>query len=74
MKLERAQRLHEYCRDEAAFDGLQQILNALEANHRQAQQQILFLASLLDQVCNAIIGTEQNGKVIYWNCYAQTLY
>ncbi|MBW4681841.1 MAG: PAS domain S-box protein [Microcoleus vaginatus WJT46-NPBG5] len=74
MKLERAQRLREYYRDEAAFEGLQQLFNTLEANHRQAQEQILFLASLLDQVCHAIIATDKHSQIIYWNCYAQTLY
>lgn len=74
MKLERAQRLREYCRDEAAFEGLQQIFNTLEANHRQAQEQLLFLASVLDQVCHAIIATDKDGKIVYWNGYAQMLY
>ncbi|VXD16213.1 putative Histidine kinase [Planktothrix serta PCC 8927] len=38
------------------------------------EAKIAFQASLLDQVRNAIIATDLNGKIIYWNQYAETLY
>ena len=41
---------------------------------KQAQEQIRFQASLLDQVHNAVIATDLNGKIIYWNKFAETLY
>lgn len=41
---------------------------------KQAQEQIRFHASLLDQVHNAVIATDINGRIIYWNKYAETLY
>ncbi len=39
-----------------------------------AQEQIRFHASLLDQVHNAVIATDLDGKIIYWNKFAETLY
>jgi len=40
----------------------------------QAQEQVLFQASLLDQVHNAVIATDLQGKIIYWNRFAEMLY
>lgn len=40
---------------------------------KQAQEQIRFQASLLDQVNNAVIATDLNGNIIYWNKSAETL-
>ncbi len=37
-------------------------------------EQIAFQASLLDQVRNAVIGTDLEGKIFYWNKFAETLY
>ncbi|HEX3000215.1 MAG TPA: PAS domain S-box protein, partial [Armatimonadota bacterium] len=39
-----------------------------------AQERIRFQASLLDQVRNAVIATDMDGKIIYWNHFAETLY
>ncbi|HAX76598.1 MAG TPA: hypothetical protein DCY88_12350 [Cyanobacteria bacterium UBA11372] len=41
---------------------------------KQAQEQIAFQASLLDQVRNAVIATDLEGKIIYFNQFAQQLY
>jgi len=41
---------------------------------KHAQEQIRFHASLLDQVHNAVIATDLNGRIIYWNKFAETLY
>ncbi len=43
-------------------------------NHQQAQEQISFQASLLDQVRNAVIATDNHHRIIYWNKHAQNLY
>ncbi|HEX2999435.1 MAG TPA: PAS domain S-box protein, partial [Armatimonadota bacterium] len=39
-----------------------------------AQERIRFQASLLDQVRNAVIATDMDGKIIYWNRFAEMLY
>ena len=41
---------------------------------KQAEERIAFQASLLDQVKSAVIATDREGNVIYWNKYAETLY
>ncbi len=41
---------------------------------KRAEQQVLFQASLLGQVRNAIIVTDTAGKITYWNKFAETLY
>lgn len=41
---------------------------------KQAEEKILFQASLLSQVHNAIVATDLAGNIIYWNKYAQTIY
>ena len=88
MKAERFKSLRGYCRDDAAFEALQQSLCDLETHQQQLEtllassqrqsrdhsQQILFQASLLDQVCHAVIATDRNGRIIYWNRYAEVLF
>ena len=77
--------LRQYCRDDAAFDQLQHILLSAEAERyhlqahlktiQQAQfDQLSFQASLLKQVCNAIIATDLQGSITHWNFYAEKLY
>jgi PAS domain S-box-containing protein len=80
--------LRQYCRDDAAFEEVKGIISNLEARSQHlenllatAQQQsqehsrqIVFQASLLNQVCNAVIATDMEGKIIYWNNYAKRLY
>ncbi len=39
-----------------------------------ATQKISFQASLLDQVHNAVIATDDNSRITYWNKHAETLY
>ena len=40
----------------------------------QAQEQVRFQASLLDQVRNSVIATDLRGNIIYWNRFAENLY
>jgi PAS domain S-box-containing protein len=40
----------------------------------QAQEQVRFQASLLDQVRNSVIATDLRGNIIYWNRFAEVLY
>ena len=40
----------------------------------QATQKISFQASLLDQVHNAVIATDDNSRITFWNKHAETLY
>lgn len=41
---------------------------------KRADELILFQASLLDQVRNAVIALDTSGKVLYWNNYAETVF
>jgi len=41
---------------------------------RNAEERVRFQASLLDQVRNAVIATDLQGKIIYWNRFAEDLY
>ena len=43
---------------------------ALSESHKRIE----FQASLLDQVRNAVIATDLDGKIFYWNKHAETLY
>jgi len=40
----------------------------------RAEEKIRFQASILDQVRNAVIACDLDGRIIYWNAYAETLY
>jgi len=40
----------------------------------QAREQVLFQASLLDQVRNSVIATDLQGRILYWNRFAEMLY
>jgi PAS domain S-box-containing protein len=41
---------------------------------KKAQSQVIFQASLLDQVRNGVIATDLNGRIIYWNRFSEVLY
>ena len=41
---------------------------------KMAETQISFQASLLDQVRNAVIAMDVDGKIVYWNKFSETLY
>lgn len=41
---------------------------------KNAEEQIVFQANLLENVRNAVIATDIEGKVTYWNSYAEKLY
>jgi PAS domain S-box-containing protein len=43
-------------------------------DRRRHEAQIAFQASLLDQVRNAVIATDLEGRIIYWNSFAETLH
>jgi hypothetical protein len=45
-----------------------------ELERQQAEKKIAFQASLLDQVRNAVIATDLEGYITYWNKFAQQLY
>jgi len=41
---------------------------------KKSEEQIIFQASLLDQVYNAVIATDLTGRIVYWNKFARSLY
>lgn len=41
---------------------------------KRVQRQVIFQASLLDQVRNGIIATDLGGRIIYWNRFSEVLY
>lgn len=44
------------------------------SEQKQAEEKITFQANILNQVRNAVIATDLEGKIIYWNRYAQELF
>jgi PAS domain S-box-containing protein len=40
----------------------------------QAQEQVIYQASLLDQVRNAVVATDLMGNIVYWNKFAEVLH
>ncbi|WRH66516.1 MAG: GAF domain-containing protein [Planktothrix sp. GU0601_MAG3] len=58
-------------------DALKQANQQLQAEIQERsliEAKMALQSSLLDQVKNAIIATDLEGTIIYWNHYAQTLY
>lgn len=43
-------------------------------SYKESEERIAFQASLLNQVRNAVITTDLEGKIIYWNQFAAELY
>lgn len=43
-------------------------------DQKRAEAQIRFQVSLLDQVRNAVIASDLQGRIVYWNRYAEVLY
>ncbi|OPX80275.1 MAG: Bacterioopsin transcriptional activator [Methanosaeta sp. PtaB.Bin039] len=43
-------------------------------DRKKAEEQVQFQASLLSQVRNAIVATDMDGRIIYWNKFAEMLY
>jgi len=41
---------------------------------KEAEERVAFQASLLDQVRNAVIATDLDGRIVYWNRFAESLY
>lgn len=41
---------------------------------KQAQEQVKYQASLLDQVRNAVVATDLMGNIVYWNKFAESLH
>src|SRR5262249_1307733 len=44
------------------------------SERKRAEERIHFQASLLDQVRNAVVVTDLDGKITYWNRFAESLY
>jgi PAS domain S-box-containing protein len=59
-----------------SWEGRPATLNFLSdiTDRKLAEEKMLFQASLLDQVNNAVITTDLNGKITYWNKFAERLY
>lgn len=74
MTPEQLQILRECCRDDATFEQLQQIFLGVETKSKGVSEQIRLQASLLEQVSNAVIATDTEGIIFYWNRFAQKLY
>ncbi|MBE9067240.1 PAS domain S-box protein [Leptolyngbya cf. ectocarpi LEGE 11479] len=49
-------------------------LQAEQIEIQQAEAHILFQSRLLDAVAQAVIATNLDGNILYWNCFAETLY
>src|SRR6185295_15802731 len=60
---------HVYPSDEGISVYLRDI-----SERKQAEQEISFQAHLLDAVEQAVIATDLEGKIIYWNSFAERLY
>ena len=58
-----------------AWEGKPATLNFLSdvTERKLAEEKLLFQASLLDQVNNAVIATDLRGNIIYWNKFAESL-
>jgi PAS domain S-box-containing protein len=41
---------------------------------KQAEEKLLFQASILNHVHNAVITTDMNGNITHWNKFAESLY
>ncbi len=44
------------------------------SKRKRAEEQIIFQASLLNQVHSSVIAIDLEGKIVYWNRYAEELY
>ncbi len=60
-------------KDEVTGRGLMKAIH-YAIKRKQAEQQIRFQASLLNQVRNAVIATDEERRITYWNRFAETLY
>ena len=61
--------------DEAGRRVIATIAQGQDITERKmAEERVAFQASLLDQVRNAVIATDFDGRIIYWNRFAESLY
>ncbi len=73
MELERLNSLLQDSRGDLA--GERRPLRKLdEIEEPQGLKRMLFEESILEQIKNAVVVTDIEGKIIYWNSYATTLY
>jgi diguanylate cyclase (GGDEF)-like protein/PAS domain S-box-containing protein len=58
------------------LEGERQVLAIVRdlTERKQAEQRIRFQASLLNQVHNAVLATDRDDKIIFWNRHARQLY
>jgi len=61
--------------DETGSQVIATIAQGQDITERKAaEERVAFQASLLDQVRNAVIATDLDGRIIYWNRFAESLY
>ncbi|HAX75517.1 MAG TPA: hypothetical protein DCY88_06740 [Cyanobacteria bacterium UBA11372] len=73
MELERLNSLLQHSRDDLA--GERTPLRKLDQlEEPQGLKRMLFEESILEQIRNAVVVTDIEGKIIYWNSYATILY
>ncbi|MBD2181795.1 PAS domain S-box protein [Aerosakkonema funiforme] len=73
MEIEGLNNLRQYRLDDATSKPRSQILLAAEIQP-QAEEEMNFQALILDSTPHAIITTDTEGKITYWNRYAENLY
>jgi PAS domain S-box-containing protein len=59
--------------DEPSIKGI--VVNSRDVTERRrSEEQVVFQADLLNQVRNAVIATDLQGNITYWNLFAERMY
>ncbi len=58
----------------AQISGTIRMAKLFHEHHRLQEKQVFFQASLLDQVRNAVIATEVDRRILFWNRFAERLF